>query len=376
MSRFITLFLASCMMLFATELPTQKAKLHPFNTSVELNAQIIQLSNAKESIASLISGHLERYYVKPAQMIKKSQKIALINSMALSQMSADFIELKKQLEVSKKNYASTKKLYENGMTSMSELNNQKIKTSKIKAKLSTLKSQLSTIGIDANNLKKTISNFVLYAHSDGVVSKLLKPQHSSVSKNEPIVLVVKNQAFYIKSFVPLKYAQKIKLGDKITINYNGKNIKSHITQILPQLDETTQRVIVLSRIDERVENLFINTYLKSTLYLSDAKEYIAVKKSALSFFNNEWVVFVHKEQHHDEDEHEEHAEHEEHKDNEDEKHDEHEEVEYGVKVVQIITQDDEFVAVEGLAKNEEYISEKSYYVKSELLKSSLGGHGH
>ena len=74
MSRFITLFVASCMMLFATEIPIQKAKLHPFNTSVELNAQIIQLSNAKESIASLISGHLERYYVKPAQMIKKISK--------------------------------------------------------------------------------------------------------------------------------------------------------------------------------------------------------------------------------------------------------------------------------------------------------------
>ena len=155
---------------------------------------------------------------------------------------------------------------------------------------------------------------------------------------------MKNQAYYIKSFLPLEYATKVRIGDKIVANYAGEKIVTHITQILPKVDEMTQRVVVLSSVDEKVEHIFINTYLKSTLYFGDATMHLAVKKSALSLFNNEWVVFIPTK----------------------------EEIPYAPKVVKIITEDAGYVAIEGLHSGEEYVSAKSYFVKSMLLKSSLG----
>ena len=347
--------------LFASEIPLAKVQMHTFNKSVALNAQVIQLSNAQQSITSLVSGHLEEYYVKPAQKVKEGQKVALIESIVVSKMSADYLSLKKQLEATSKNYNATASLYKKGMTSMQELNNQEIKRSEINAQLTALESQLNTLGIKAEKLKKATANFVLYAHSAGTVSALLKPLHSSVSASEPVISIVKNQAYYIKSFLPLEYATKVKLGDKIVVNYAHKDIITHITQILPKVDEVTQRVVVLSSVDEKVEHLFLNTYLKSTVYFGDAQEYPAVKKSALSFFNNEWVVFVPNE--------------EEHKENESKKKEEEEAEEnipYTLEVVKIITQDEDYVGVEGLSLGEEYVSAKSYYVKSALLKGSLG----
>ncbi len=341
--------------LFATDIPEAKVQMHKFNKSVELNAQVIQLSNAQQSITSLVAGHLEKYYVKPAQKVKQGQKIALIESIVVSKMSADYIALKKQLNAADKNYKSVKNLYAKGMTSMQELNNQEIRRSEINAQLTALQSQLETLGINAQSLTKATANFILYAHSGGIVSKLLKPLHSSVSTSEPLVSIVKKQAYYIKSYLPLEYATKARLGDKIVVAYAGKNIITHITQILPKVDETTQRVQVLSSVDEKVDNLFLNTYLKSILYFGDAKEYAAVKKSALSFFNNEWVVFVPKMEEKEESKEEDGAE-----------------VPYTLVVVKIITQDEDYVAVEGLVLGEEYVSAKSYYVKSALLKGSLG----
>lgn len=60
------------------------------------------------------------------------------------------------------------------------------------------------------------------------------------------------------------------------------------------------------------------------------------------------------------------------------KHDEHEEdaIQYEARVIEIITQDDDYVAVNGIESGEEYVSDKSYYAKSMILKSSLGEHGH
>jgi len=378
--------------LFASGIPLEHVKMHNFNKSVALNAQVIQLANAEQSISSLVSGHLEKYYVKPAQKVIKGQKVALLESIVVSKMSANYIALKKQLDAVSKNFKATKDLYTKGMTSMQELNNQEIKKSEINAQLTALESQLNTLGIDASKLKKATANFVLYAHSGGTVSALVKPLHSSVNTDEPVISIVKNQAYYIKSFLPLEYASKVKLGDKIVAEYAGRDIVTYITQILPKVDETTQRVVVLSSVDEKVENLFINSYLKSTVYFGVENRHLAVKKSALSFFNNEWVVFVSNEdEHHDEEEgahHEEESVHmDEHGDEGTEDHEEHdgeeehgghneEEAPYTLEVVKIITQDEDYVAIKGLHEGEEYVSDKAYYVKSMILKGSLGGHGH
>jgi len=130
------------------------------------------------------------------------------------------------------------------------------------------------------------------------------------------------------------------------VNYNGKKIVAHVREVLPKVDTQTQRIILLSSIDEKVDGLFINAFVSTRLYFDANREYLAVNKSALSFFNNEWVVFVPKS---------------------DDK-----EAPYEVKVVKILSQDEKFVGVDGLVAGEEYVSAKSYFVKSMLLKSAIG----
>ena len=145
------------------------------------------------------------------------------------------------------------------------------------------------------------------------------------------------------------------------LHLSGQDVVSHVRQVLPELDEATQRIIILASVDQQVENLFINAYLSATLYFEADQPHNAIYKTALSFFNNEWVVFLPKEE-----------EKESH-----DKHDEHEETsKYEPHVVKILSEDEIFLAIEGLEVGMHYVSDKSYYAKSMILKSSLGGHGH
>jgi len=283
MNKILLLTTILTLTLFAVEIPTKHAEQRAFGKSVELNAQIVQLSNASQSIMSQVGGHIEKYFVKTGQSVKQGQKIVLIESIMLSNMTANFISQKKQLQAQEKNYQATKSLYEKGMTSMQELNSQSIKRDETQAKLTSLKSQLETLGINTDALKKATSSFILYAHSDGVVSEILQPLHSSIKEDTHIISVTKSQAFYLKSFLPLEYASKVKIGQKIVIETNTKNIVSKVTQILPNVDEKTQRIILLSSIDEITDNLYVNAYTSATLYFNSTKEYVAVEKSALSF---------------------------------------------------------------------------------------------
>ncbi len=416
----ILLLCAITLCLNAVEIPLKHAQKRTFGTSVTLNSQIIQLSNAKQSIMSLVSGHIEKYYVKAGDTVAKGEKIVLIESIVVSKMTAEYIANKKQLQAQEQNYRATKKLYDKGMTSMQELNAQSMQKNALLAKLNALASQLKTLEIDTKNLKEATANFVLYAHSDGIVSEILQPVHSSIKEDTPIISVVQKQAFYLKSFLPLEYASKVRIGQKIVLRHNGRNIVSHVTQILPKVDSTTQRIVLLSSIEEATQNLYINAYVAATLYFDATESYVAVEKSALSFFQNEWVIFMPTQDNHDEhaghdhgthndheghdhDTHEEHNEHEdhaghdhkghdhdtheehnEHEDHAEQGHDDHddheghsdEEVPYTLRVVKIIAEDEDFVALKGIHEGEAYVSDKSYYVKSMLLKSSLGGHGH
>jgi len=413
--------------LFSIDIPTQHTKLHSFGESIELNSQIIQLSNAKQSVTSLVSGHLKKYFVEPGQIVKDGQKIALIESILVSKMTADYISLKKQYLSLSKNFEANKKLYDKGMLSMQELNNLGIEKNSMDSKIVALRSQLQTLGIQTKNLKKATGNFILYAHNSGKVSNLLQPIHTVIREDEALISIIKEQAFYVKSYLPLKYAGIVKVGQKLSVNYNGRKIVTHVTQVLPEVDIKTQRIIVLSSVDEEANDLFVNTYVSSVLYFEPSKQYVAVKKSALSFFNNEWVVFIdtskdeenhdghdgfdeeshdnheglNEESHHGHEEHDGHDNHDGHEEekhndhddhdghdnhdgHEEEKHNDHDDHDghaeeapaYEVRVIEIIIQDDEYVGVKGIELNEEYVSDKSYYVKSMILKSSLSDHGH
>jgi len=358
----ILLFLSISSLLFAVEIPIKKAEKHLFGKEIQLNAKVIQLSNAKQAIMAQVSGHIERYFVKPNQQIKTGQKIALLQSTKLSELTAQYIATKRQNYALLKTYQANKDLYKKGLISAQELSTQEVQKDAMFSKLSTLKSKLQTLEIDTKNLKKASSDYILYAHSDGVVSKLLQPLHAVVDKEEKLISIVKEQAFYIESYLPLKYIQKVKIGDKLVAKSGDESIITKINQILPNIDEKSQRVVLLSQVTQKTNSLFIGAYLDATLYSSQTKEFVAVEKSALSFFNNEWVVFVPKE--------------EEHQDLE-LKHDEHdEEVPYEAKVVEVLAEDEKYVAIKGLKEDEAYISDKGYFIKSMLLKSSLGGHGH
>ncbi len=126
MNKIFLLTLLSITVLFSVEIPTKHAQERAFGKSVELNAQIIQLSNAGQSVTSLVSGHLEKYFVEPGQKVRTGQKIARIESILVSQMTANYISLKKQYIALDKNSRAIQKLYDKGMISMQKLNNQEI----------------------------------------------------------------------------------------------------------------------------------------------------------------------------------------------------------------------------------------------------------
>ncbi len=400
--------------LWAIDVPIDEVEKEMFSKSISVNSKIVQLSSSKSLVMAHLGGKITKYLVKEGDKVKKGQAVAhvsfttsletsLQNSTQITPLETELRALRKQLKIVNKNYVMIKDLYNKGLESRQNLNRQEEEKGAIIADIEVVKSKLKVL---KRRKQPSKSSYTIYAGTSGTVDKILVASNAVVDANTALLSIIKGEeSFLVQSYIPLRYVNDIKIGQKGKVLYGGEYFSMKITQILPQLDEVSQQILVLSSLDEPVKNLLVNAYVASKLAIGQPKSYLAIKKSALSFFNNEWVVFVpkeheeeegHKEEHHEEhaghghDEHEnhnakqEHADHDEHEaHNEKEEHEGHghdeaeeEEVPYELKVVKIIQQNEEFVAIEGLEEHEHYVSDKSYYVKSLLLKSSLGGHGH
>ncbi len=347
-----------------------------FGNVISVNAKIIQLSNQKQQIVSRLGGHLEEYFVQVGDRVKSGDKIAKIESLELSRMSSSFVSLKKELKLSKNRLFNTQKLYKKGLSSMQDVSLEKIKVSEVESKINTLKSQLSSLDIDISNLKITTDSFIIYAHADGKIEKLLVNLHSNLDSQMPIVSLVQESGYYAEAYMSVDEAMKSSKEIKATLKMGDKNYSCKFISLLPQVDQITGQAKMLFWIESDKDMLLLNAYALMQISYPSDKKFVTVKKSALSMFDGEWVVFVpHEEEEHEEEKHE--AKEDDH-DNEHEHghHEDEEEVPFSIKVVKKLVEYGDEVAVEGISEGEEYVSDGVYFVKSMLLKSKLGGHGH
>jgi hypothetical protein len=310
-------------------------------------------------------------------------------------MSAEYVALKQHTKAAKAQMATAKKLYKKGLTSQNELNQNIIEIEDLLAKQNALESQMKSLGIDASKLTGATDQFILYAHADGVVGEIFVPLHSNVNAEDKLMSIVNQNGYYAIAYLGLEDAMQV--SDKTTgfVTVAAKKYPAHFVQLLPTIDEETQRAKVLFMMMKNPKNILINAFTEMEISLAPYTEAVMVKKSALTLFQGEWVVFVeaehegeehkgeeaHGHDDHDTAQHKEEKDHEAHEDHEEEEeghgdHEEHEEVPYAPRVVEIIAYNGDDVAIKGLKAGEEYVSDGVYFVKSMILKSSLGEHGH
>jgi len=166
--------------------------------------------------------------------------------------------------------------------------------------------------------------------------------------------IVNQNAFYAIAYLSVSDAMRLSNKSNGKITYAGETYKAHFVQLMPVIDEETQRAKALFALESHPKNTLINTFTQMQVSLPPYSKAVTVKKSALSLFKGEWVVFVekvHKE--HDEEEDEttdeahdktEHGEHE------------HEESPYEPRVVEPFAYFGNRVAVKGLDAGEEYVA--------------------
>ena len=365
----------------AAQIKTDIAQTGKIGKVIRTNAEITQLSDQKQQIVSRLPGHIENYFVKPGSHVNKGMKVAELTSIALSKMTAEYLALKVQERAAASQRKTAEILYKKGLGSRNELNNKIVSLERIRGKRNALAASLRSLGIDPEALKAPTDRLILKAHAEGTVGRILVPLHANVDAQTPILRIVKSQGYYAVAYMKIEDALKVDDQSKATVTLMNKHFNASFIQLYPQVDEETQRAKVLFSLKGETGKLLLGAFVPIQVEIAPFIKAVTLKRSALTLFQGEWVVFVPKA----DDEEDEHKAAEHHKEDEAEDeghegeehhHDEAHEVPYAPRVVEILAYSGDRVALKGIEAGEAYVSEGVYFVKSLLLKSSLGEHGH
>ena len=345
------------------QIKTDIAQTGKIGKVIRTNAEITQLSDQKQQIVSRLPGHIENYFVKPGSHVNKGMKVAELTSIALSKMTAEYLALKAQERAAASQRKTAEILYKKGLGSRNELNNKIVSLERIRGKRNALAASLRSLGIDPEALKAPTDRLILKAHAEGTVGRILVPLHANVDAQTPILRIVQSQGYYAVAYMKIEDALKVDDQSKATVTLMNKHFNASFIQLYPQVDEETQRAKVLFALKGETGKLLLGAFVPIQVEIAPFIKAVTLKRSALTLFQGEWVVFVPKA---DDEGHE----------GEEHHHDEAHEVPYAPRVVEILAYSGDRVALKGIEAGEAYVSKGVYFVKSLLLKSSLGEHGH
>ena len=375
MTKRIVLLLAAAMMLPSVlsadeAIRIAHAKRQAVGTTIRTNAKITQLADHRQSIVARLPGHLESYAVQPGQSVRQGDAIAVLRSLAFSDMSARYIALQAQLRSAQAQLQAARTLYRKGASSQDTLNARIIALKSIESKRNALASQLRSLGIDPKTITQATDRLVLKAHASGIVDTLLVPLHANIQADTPVVTLIDPTHYDVIAYLSTAEASRLDARCRAYVTNGSRRIQARFVRLLPSVDTHTQRAQALFELAGDARSVLMDAFVGMDIVAAPYRQAVTVKASALTMFQGEWVVFVpveHNEawRHHDE----------EAKAHEEDEH-EHEMPPYAPVAVRIIAYAGDDVAVEGISANQAYVSDGAYYVKSMLLKSSLGEHGH
>lgn len=245
-----------------------------------------------------ISAKVEKIQVDLGQKVTKGQPLAILSSVELGKIKAEYLTLLSQYETLNRAYLREKKLYGEKIGSESDYLQAKAAFEDVQAKLKSSKETLKLFGISGENVGKgdfPLSYFTLKTPISGVVQERnLSPGQTISSDSTPIHIVNNSQMWvmidaYENDIANIKKGQNIRLTIK---SLPGKVFEGKIDWISYALDKDTRTVKIRATVSNPKGLLKNGMYGTASIWSDTDANRPIVPVEAIQTFENSAVVFV------------------------------------------------------------------------------------
>lgn len=244
-----------------------------------------------------LGGYLKYTHLLPGTPIKKGEVIAIIEDPQYIQLQEDYLNTKVLLATLEKNYLRQKELAEQKAVSEKSYEQSLAEYENTKIKLKALEEKLSLIGIQPSQLTadKISKSINITAPFNGYVTKINYSVGKYIPASEVLFELVNPNDIHLNIKVFENDLQYIKIGQKVIAFTNAEPQKKHECKIIliNKIVNPDRTVDVHCHFNQYDESLIPGTFMQADIYVENKQAY-TIPQNALVFYNNQYYVFVQK----------------------------------------------------------------------------------
>ena len=328
----------------------------PFTKYVTVPAKVLANQDNEALVGSLVQGRVCKVFVKAGDNVKAGQELMHVEGLEIGQIKAGFLSAKANLEYQKSNYERQKKLIEQNVGAQKNLLETQNEYEKAQAEYNAEKNRINAIGLTENEVEDG-KHAVSEEHSSGTLP--IKSPIGGIVVERNVVIgqlieatttafkIINLSSVWVDGQIYEKDAGKITgktTADFTASSYPDEPFKGMVTYIGQIIDEKTRTITIRAEFNNAAGKLKPQMFGELRIPNKNNSTALMVPAEALVKIENADYLFIQKE-----------------------------DTAFEKIPVTICCAQNELVEItKGLKDGDKIVVKGAFYLKSELLKASLG----
>jgi cobalt-zinc-cadmium efflux system membrane fusion protein len=287
---------APAMLMQGGLLKTTKPERRKVEAPVALTGEIRFDERRVGHVSSQVQGIIKQVHVALGEKVKKGQPLIEIDSVAVGEGQADYLEAQAMLKLARRNFERVSELYKEKISSEKEYLQAKQEFDSAEIRASGAGGKLSRLGGGGSG-----GRVALRAPMDGTVLAMHAVAGEVVKTDESMVTVGDNTAVWVwadlyeRDIAAVKGGQAAqKLSASISVKaYPGAEFPGTVDLVSPAMDEFSRTVKVRVEVPNDDGRLLAGMFATVKVFLPGTEEALAVPKESVLEDEGRSFVFVH-----------------------------------------------------------------------------------
>jgi membrane fusion protein, heavy metal efflux system len=337
-------------------LETQIISKKSFTKYMSIPAKVLVNQDNEAIVGSLVQGRVCKVFVKTGDPVKAGQVLMLLEGLEIGQIKAGFLSAKANLDYQKSSYERQKRLLEENVGAQKNLLETQNDYEKARAEYNAEKSRINAIGLTDSEVvdRKSIGSD---EHGSGALP-VKSPINGLVVERNVVIgqlieatttafKIINLNSVWIDGQIYEKDMGKIKnlaAADFIASSYPGELFQGKVTHIGQVIDEKTRTITIRAEFSNASGRLKPQMFGELKIHSENTSVAILVPAEAIFKIDNADYVFIQKQ-----------------------------DTTFEKIAITICSAQNEMVEIaKGLKDGDKIVVKGAFYLKSELLKASLG----
>jgi cobalt-zinc-cadmium efflux system membrane fusion protein len=255
-------------------------------------------------ITPLVEGIVQEIIVDPGQLVSKGEVLGRIHSTYLAGLKSEFLKNTAELKLASVRYQREKQLSEKKISTLAELEKTKADVDVAQVQLASSRQSLKNLGLTEKDIELLVEQRLptaglnLKSPLSGTVVERYVTAGERTEPGDPILKIVDLSSRWLDLSIPSRLAAPLKIGLNVNASFDelpGILVEGELIWISSAVDPKTRRIKARALVMNPPTSLRKGLYGEATINISESTQALLVPTDSIQEIDGIPFVFIKKE---------------------------------------------------------------------------------